>query len=192
MRRAYWTADFAEAHVVEAMLRAHGVNAHVFDAQMVRQDWFKTLALGGYRVMVADADTTRAADLVGQYRSGTLAFADEAVERPACPQCTMPGHDDPAPRRIVFALLSAAEAVFTLWFLSLARGSDAILALVLYGSAIVIPMVALVSTRYLRGCYVCSQCATHWRTRPTAFETMAHEVDTAADTDDTAKGGAIP
>jgi hypothetical protein len=37
LRRAYWSADFAEAHVVEALLRAHGVEAWVFDALLVRQ-----------------------------------------------------------------------------------------------------------------------------------------------------------
>ena len=87
MRRAYWSADYAEAHVVESMLRAHGIEAWVFDALLVRQDWFKTLMFGGYRVMVADEDGARAADVIGEYRAGTIAIADDAVERPACPRC---------------------------------------------------------------------------------------------------------
>jgi hypothetical protein len=82
LRRAYWSADFAEAHIVEATLRAHGVQAWVFDALLMRQDWFRILMFGGYRVMVADEDAARAADLIGEYRAGALAITDDAVERP--------------------------------------------------------------------------------------------------------------
>lgn len=179
MRRAYWSADFAEAHVVEAMLCAHGVNAYVFDAQMVRQDWFRTLALGGYRVMVADSDATRAAELVGGYRAGTLAIDDDAVERPACPQCAAPGHDDPVPRRLAFALLIASEAVFTLWFM-FATDATA-MTLILCGSTLAIPAAALVLAQHIKGRYICSRCATRWRTRPAPFATMTREVQAAAD-----------
>ena len=192
MRRAYWSADFAEAHVVEAMLRAHGVEAWVFDALLVRQDWFKTLMFGGYRVMVADEDGARAADVIGDYRAGTLAIADDAVERPACPRCATAGRDDPAPVRRVFALMIMAELVLALGF-RLATGSSAeMLALVLGGSVVVVPVIALVFTRYLKGRYVCPQCAMRWRALPASFATMAREVDAATDVDAGAKGEAAP
>jgi len=115
LRRAYWSADFAEAHVVEAMLRAHGVQAWVFDALLVRQDWFKTLMFGGYRVMVPDEDASRAADLIGEYRAGVLAVADDAVERPACPHCATPGREDAEPRRIVFVVFIALHVLILAW-----------------------------------------------------------------------------
>jgi len=192
LRRAYWSADFAEAHIVEAMLRAHGVQAWVFDALIVRQDWFRTLAFGGYRVMIADEDAARAADVIGEYRAGALAVADEGVERPGCPQCTTPGRDDPAPYRRVFALMIAADAVLATGFMLATGGSGEMLALVLGSSVIVVPIVAIVFTRYLKGRYVCPQCATRWRALPAPFATMAREVDAATDVDGRVKGEAAP
>ena len=110
MRRAYWSADFGEAHVVEAMLRAHGLHASVFDAGIVRQDWFKTLALGGYRVMVPDSQMAPAQELLADYRSGAMALADADLDVPSCPRCS--GHavaDDPRPRRVAFGALIASQ-----------------------------------------------------------------------------------
>lgn len=100
MRCAYRTADFSEAHVLEAMLNAAGLGAQVFDRQMVRQDWFQTLAFGGYRIIVEDAEAERAKTLIDNYRSGALAIDDAAEDRPACPRCGMSGQVDPAPRRL--------------------------------------------------------------------------------------------
>ena len=188
MRRAYWSADFAEAHIVEAMLRAHGVQAWVFDALIVRQDWFRTLAFGGYRVMIADEDAARAADVIGEYRTGALAVADEAVERPRCPQCATPGRDDAIPRRLVFATLIAAEAAFTLFLMSVTRGSEPVLAFLLCGCAVAAAVAVIMATRYLKGRYACPQCATRWRMRPLPFAAMAREVEVATGVDGLAKG----
>ncbi len=192
MQRAYWSTDYAEAYVVEAMLRAHGVQAWVFDALLVRQDWFKTLGFGGYRVMVADEDAPRAADLIGEYRAGTIAVADDAVERPACPRCATPGRDDPAPYRRVFALLIAADAFLVMMFMLAPDGSEELLAPVLVGSLIVAPILAIVFTRYLKGRYACPQCATRWRTLPVPFATMTREVDAATDAAGAVRGDTIP
>ena len=180
MRRAYWSADFAEAHIVEATLRAHGVQAWVFDALLMRQDWFRILMFGGYRVMVADEDAARAADLIGEYRAGALAITDDAVERPTCPKCTTPGRDDPAPQRFVFMLLIAGYALFVVALLALRRDDDAIMALAWTLPLVVAPIVAVVLTHRLKGRYFCPQCTTSWRTRPVPFATMARDVDAAA------------
>ena len=111
MQRAYGSADFAEAHLVVAMLRANDVDAHVFDRNMVRQDWFQTLAFGGYRVMVADADVERAKAVLEDYRAGRLALDDATADRPACPRCRSPGYEDSGPRRLVFALLLGTQGL---------------------------------------------------------------------------------
>lgn len=55
MRCVCWSADFSEARVVEAMFRAQGVPVFVFDAGMAQLDWFKSLAIGGYRIMVPES-----------------------------------------------------------------------------------------------------------------------------------------
>jgi hypothetical protein len=180
MQRAYWSADFAEAHIVEAMLRAHGVQAWVFDALLVRQDWFRTLMFGGYRVMVPDGDASRAAELLDGYRTGRLAVPEEAVERPACPRCAMPGSDDPAPHRFVFMLLIAAYALITTGLMVL-QWSDApsmlVASLVCFSF---VPFVAITLARWLKGRYFCTQCGAHWRTRSMPFSVMAREADAAA------------
>ena len=71
-------------------------------------------------------------------------------------------------------------------------GSGEMLALVLGSSVIVVPIVAIVFTRYLKGRYVCPQCATRWRALPAPFATMAREVDAATDVDGRVKGEAAP
>jgi hypothetical protein len=191
LRRAYWSADFAEAHVVEAMLRAHGVQAWVFDALLVRQDWFKTLMFGGYRVMVPDEDAARAADLIGEYRAGALAVADDAVERPACPRCATPGREDPEPRRIVFVVIIALQVLVRAGLMYATHADDAT-AIVLGASIVAAPIAVIMATRYLKGRYACPQCATRWRARPQPFATMASDVETAADIDGSAKGEPAP
>jgi len=192
LRRAYWSADFAEAHVVEAMLRAHGVQAWVFDALLVRQDWFKTLMFGGYRVMVPDEDASRAADLIGEYRAGALAVADGVVERPTCPRCTAPGQDDPMPRRVVFALLIASDVLFTIGYMLSTGVTGMMVAMVLVGSVIAAPIMAVLFTHYLKGRYACPQCATRWRASRPSFAAMAREVDAATSADVAAKSEAAP
>ena len=180
MRRAYWSADFAEAHIVEAMLRAHGVQAWVFDALLVRQDWFRTLMFGGYRVMVPDGDVSRAVELLDGYSAGRLALPEESVERPACPRCTMGGSDDPAPRRLVFMLLIAASALFPPALMILQWGDAPFMLFVSVSCCILAPFVAVTLAHWLKGRYFCMQCGAHWRSRPMPFAVMAREADAAA------------
>jgi hypothetical protein len=184
MRRAYWTADFAEAHVVQAMLRSQRIEAWVFDADMARQDWFRVLAIGGYRVMVTAADAPRAAEMIGEYRAGAFAVADDAVERPACPRCAAPGSPDPAPHRLVFALLIAVDVLFVAWLmLATIRSDDIITLIVFLGSVGLVPAIVIAFTHHLKSRYVCQQCATRWRSRPAPFSVMTREVDAAANID---------
>jgi hypothetical protein len=173
--RAHWTPDFTEAHIVETMLRAHDIPGWVFDGGIVRQDWFKTLALGGYRVMVPDEHALRARELTAAYRSGALSLADDEVERPACPRCDAGrAVENLWPRRIVFLLLIASN--FGLLFASLlVIGSVGVALLFAFTLIFFFPGVLgyLVKWRYR-----CSACATTWRAPPRrAFADLARAVD---------------
>lgn len=180
MRRAHWTAEYAEAHIVVAMLRANDVDSHVFDRNMVRQDWFKTLAFGGYRVMVADADVERAKALLEDYRAGRLALDDTTIDRPACPRCRSPGREDPDPRRLIFALILGGELVsFAIVMLvgHVFEGSVPFAVGIYIVGGLLVP-IAL--SRFLRNRYRCTACTTRWRARPTPYAEAAREVEAAA------------
>lgn len=167
MRRAYWSADFGEAHVVEAMLRAHGFHASVFDAGIVRLDWFKTLAFGGYRVMVPAAQMASAQQLLADYVSGAMAFADDDLDVPPCPRCS--GHavaDDPRPRRVVFGALLAAELA------PIALFSSPVFLLI----AGLLPFLPLAASPLLGSRYRCESCGAAFATPRHSFEALAHAV----------------
>lgn len=167
MQRAHWSADFGEAHVVEAMLRAHGLHASVFDAGIVRQDWFKTLALGGYRVMVPDAQIAPAQELLADYRSGAMALADADLDVPACPQCSGRAvADDPRPRRVAFgALLASQVAPFAL-----------VSSPVLFWIAGLLPFLPLVAAPLLGSRHRCGSCGAAFATPRRSFDTLARAV----------------
>lgn len=173
------------------MLRAHGVQAWVFDALLVRQDWFKTLMFGGYRVMVANADAARAADLIGEYRAGALAVTDDVDERPACPHCATPGRMDAEPRRVVFIAYMGLHVLILAW-LMFAEYANTTTAIILGGGLIAAPIAAIVAARCLKGRYVCPQCSTRWRTRPAPFAAMARDVDVATGAASATRGDSVP
>jgi hypothetical protein len=104
MRRIHTTYDPLEAHLTTAMLREHGIDAWLFDADFVRQDWLKAIAFGGYRIMVSDDFSANAGKVLQEYKNGTLALDDE--QHPACPNCgEQRGIENPSPRRHVFLAL---------------------------------------------------------------------------------------
>ena len=63
MRRVHTTYDLLEAHALAAMLREHDIEAWLFDADFVRQDWFKMIAYGGYRILVGDESVVDVGEL---------------------------------------------------------------------------------------------------------------------------------
>lgn len=106
MQRVYWTVDLLEAHLVAGFLRARGIDATVFDADFVRQDWLAALAYGGYRVVTDDADAVEARRLIDHRRANDFALEEAESDAPACPRCG--SHDvveDAAWRRIASAIL---------------------------------------------------------------------------------------
>ena len=179
MRRAYWSADYAEAHIVVAMLRANDVDAHVFDRNMVRQDWFQTLAFGGYRVMVADADVERTTALLEDYRAGRLALDDSITDQPACPCCGMPGREDAGPRRWVFALLISADLIAVAGLLLVGNSSGRVPSTIVCTS-LSGTLMAVALMRYLKNRYRCTVCGARWRARAALYAEAAPEVEAAS------------
>ena len=106
MQRVYWTVDLLEAHLVASFLRAQGIDATVFDADFVRQDWLAALAYGGYRVVTDDGDAVEARRLIDRRRANDFAFDEAEADVPACPRCgSRDVVEDAARRRIASAIL---------------------------------------------------------------------------------------
>lgn len=119
MRCVERPAEYVDGLTLTALLRAHGLDAELFDENFVRQNWFKILAYDGFRVMVPAAQLQPARAVIDEYRAGALALPDAAVDLPSCPHC---GHcacnADPKPRRhffiafiVAFVIYGPAEAV---------------------------------------------------------------------------------
>ncbi len=167
MQRAYWSADFSEAHVVEAMLRANDLHASVFDAGMARQDWFKTLAIGGYRVMVPDSQTAAARQLVADYHRGAMALPDGEVDAPTCPRCSADDvADDPRPRRAVFGTVIASQAA-PLFLVSTPA---------LWWMAGLLQFLPLLAFPMLGSRHRCDRCGTAFGAPRRRFESLARAV----------------
>lgn len=180
MQRAYWSADFAEAHLVVAMLRANDLDAHVFDRNMVRQDWFQTLAFGGYRVMVADAGVERAKALLEDYRAGRLALDDTTTDRPACPRCGSPGREDPGPRRVIFALILGGELMSFAIVMLVGRVFEGALPFAVGIYIVGGLLVPIALSRFLKSRYRCTACRKRWRARRAPHAEAAHTVEAAS------------
>lgn len=106
MQRVYWTLDLLEAHIVADFLCAQGIDARVFDAGFVRQDWLAAIAYGGYRVVTPDDEAIAAKKLIVGLRANEFALAEEDVEERACPRCGARNSvEDPRFRRAASALI---------------------------------------------------------------------------------------
>lgn len=187
MVRVHWTVDLLEAHIVAGLLCDEGVPAYVFDADMVRQDWFKALAIGGYRVVVDRDDATRALQIVARYRAGDAARAYAADEMPTCPAC---GHeavaDDPRPRRAAFAVLIASDILSASMLLDFIYGGIAprlaSLALAAYLWFIAIFFFPGILAFIVRHRYTCTRCGRRFRDdRGAPFAELSAAVSLASD-----------
>lgn len=179
MRRIYWAAEAQDAQIVEALLRGHGIGAWSFDTGIVRLDWLKTLAFGGCRVMVSDADEERAHRVVAAYRDGDFALTHEEVEHPCCPYCHgFDTEEDPRPRRMIFLILIfSGPLVVVLSFLLKASSAISLFAVacVTFGIALIFSGIAawVVKSRFR-----CTSCGRAWRAPPQqTFREMSRSVD---------------
>jgi hypothetical protein len=92
MKRAFWTLRLHDAKIVAGLLRSEGVTTFVFDDGIAQIDWLAASAYGGFRVMVADADAVRAAELVRAWQQGAFRYVDPDPDiDDRCPQCA--GHE---------------------------------------------------------------------------------------------------
>jgi hypothetical protein len=161
MQRVYRCFDLLQAHAIAASLRHDGIQAHVFDADFVRQDWFKMLAYGGFRIVVPNEDASRAAENIRLYQEGALSLHD--VEGAACPNCgEHSGHDDPQPRRNVFIAMFVLAAAEIPVLLSAHPSAIGLLeaSAVLIALGVTLPWLLI---RYFKWRYRCSACNFRWR-----------------------------
>jgi hypothetical protein len=161
IRRIHTTYDLLEAHLITSMLREHGIDAWLFDADFVRQDWFKSIAYGGYRIVANDQSVTDAKEILQQYKNGSLALPEE--HRLTCPRCGQHcGSGDPQPRRNIFLAIILFDLVASIGFLE-SNGSEAQLAsfiAVQFGFNFVLPWIAI---WYFKWPSRCDACAYRWR-----------------------------
>lgn len=191
MRRVYWTADFSEATIVAGLLRANGIDAYVFDAGMAQLNWMETLAIGGYRIMVADADAQTAQDLLVAYRNGGLDLPEGDVDRPKCPNCGADRNDENRRRRgavLFLSWLGLGLFILTVLFFAFVRLAPLALTLapqVFFIFCIVFTAVAyLFLLRWSKRRHHCASCAGTWQARSSEFETLSRAVDAAQTADD--------
>lgn len=178
MQRVRTAYDLLEALVIVAMLRDAGIEASVFDAEFVRQDWFRMLAYGGFRIMVPDRDAADAVRMLADYDAGAIAPA-EAEDRLACPRCTAEAvREDPWPRRWTFLAIIVLSGVQTALLVADAPGTATLVStIVALGiAAAALPGLLL---RY-KWAVRCDACAHRWVARPRRpFAELAHGAESA-------------
>lgn len=67
------TFDFwPHAEIARGRLQAEGIDCQLADQHLVQTDWLYSLAVGGIKLQVAEADLARAAAVLAQDYSGEL------------------------------------------------------------------------------------------------------------------------
>jgi hypothetical protein len=177
MRRAHWTLDWHDAHIVAQMLRHEGIGAWVFNDNIVRTDWMQAIAYGGYRVMIDDGDLADAQKHIDDYLHGKrrLASADEDLD--PCPSCGAHAvRDNAVPRRFlfvwfflsflsvpVFLAIAVAHYASSLRLVDIA-GAMALSTVVFFLLTAVLPPIY--SAHRLKWQYRCDNCAHRWQALP--------------------------
>lgn len=155
MRCVEWSAEYVEAHVIAMLLRAHDLEAVVFDENFVRQNWFELLGYGGFRIMTPEHQFPEAKRLVSAYRSDILRVRDSRDDYPECPYCG--AHEtgqDPRPRRALFIVY------------------------IVFGC--LIALVPMLIRRLVVGRYCCRQCRHTWREpRSAPFGSQQRDAESA-------------
>lgn len=160
LRRVDTTFDMIEGHIVVGLLRSEGIAAYLFDADFVRQDWFKAIAYGGYRVLVPDGETQAAREHIRDYRESKPALSDP--DDTPCPSCSSADYrDDPRPRRWVFAIYFAQQLIVLACLLIVATAEQGVvIALVTIPVDVALACFAIV---YMKRRYLCNHCGHRWR-----------------------------
>ena len=165
MRCVERTYEYLDGLALVALLRANDLDAHLFDENFVRQDWFYIMVYGGFRVMVPANEIDSALQLRDAYHRGELSLKQDECEDPTCPSCDRPsGETDLVPRRRVFA------AFFLGYFLIGLQVALAIGNAGLFVASTLIFSLPLLLPNLLRhwviGRYRCSLCGHAWKALP--------------------------
>jgi hypothetical protein len=161
LRRIDTAFDLLEAHIIAGMLEAEGIAAYVFDTGFVRQDWFKAIAYGGYRIMVADEDVPAAIARIQRYRDDTTPLSD--ASDPPCPKCASHAYrDDPRPRCRLFLVWILLQAVTLLFLVRSNQAHPEMLIVVSLPIAIYVTLIVMLLL-YVRHRFVCDACGHRWR-----------------------------
>ena len=161
LRRVDTTFDLPEAHIIVGLLRSEGIDAYLFDADFVRQDWFRAIAYGGYRILVPDEDLSAARAHTRAYRetNPALSSSDDAP----CPACSSLNYrDDPRPRRWVFAFYIVLPSIEFAVFALTRRTPVGQFVWTMF-TIVVFVALALLAIPYLRRRYRCDECGHRWR-----------------------------
>lgn len=164
MQCIHTTYDLLEAHIIVAMLRENDIEAWLFNADFVRQNWLQSIAYGGYRIMASDSGAVDAIAQIKNYRDGSLSLADVSTD--VCPRCgSLEIQEDPQPRRNVFIFL-IVEQFFLLPFFFAKRMSVveilAVIAMTLVGYGVIFAFLPV----YFKSRYRCTNCGNRWKRTP--------------------------
>ncbi len=181
MQRIHTTFDLLEAHIVTGLLRENGAEVWACDVDIVRQDWFKMIAFGGFRLLASDASIADALVTLHQYQNGELALPDDHAD--ACPKCGefCVAHD-PQPRRNVFLAMILLSLVESAAFLSLQT-----LTSIEIIAAFALQFILYLSLPWLVIAYFkwrmrCTACGYRWRESPQRYADLRNCVATAEET----------
>jgi hypothetical protein len=162
------------------MLREHGAAVWAHDVDIVRQDWFKMIAFGGFRLVADDESVAQAQATLAQYRDGSLALAEDDAD--VCPKCSKArvAHD-PQPRRNVFLALIFLWLVPAALLLSLnASTTSEIMA----AFALQVPLylsLPWLAIAYFKWRLRCTDCGFRWRERPQPHAELTRMATAAAE-----------
>ena len=165
MRCVERVPEYMDGLLLVALLRAREIDAQLFDENFVRQDWFKILAYGGFRVMVPARDWQDAQRTLVEFRSGALHYAEDEMDRPICPAChAYSGEFDHRQRRWVFLAYFINALVLSLCVIFLAEPLIVFFALTcVFWLAMMMPgLLRFIVNNRLR----CSFCSHAWREPP--------------------------
>lgn len=158
------TFEYMDGLVFVAMLRARNIEAHLFDENFVRQDWFYILVYGGFRIMVPSKDLQIAQETLAEFRCGVLLCDEDEMSWPACPACHAHGGEfDPRPRRWVFLAYIVGQIVLAALLLLDSGWIPYFVLNSVFSLATLMPCLLRLSVNNrLR----CSECAHAWRELP--------------------------
>ncbi|MBL0165036.1 MAG: hypothetical protein IPP82_15680 [Xanthomonadales bacterium] len=165
MRCVERTLEYMDGLVFVALLRGRNIEAHLFDENFVRQNWFYTLVYGGFRVMVPAPDLQIARETLVEFRSGAMRCDEDEMDRPKCPACRAHSSEfDHRQRRRVFLAYFVCSLVLALLMEFL---SDPLIPYLALSSLLWLAMSMPWLLRYVVNNRLrCGECAHAWRELP--------------------------